>query len=118
MTKRQDPLIFTASASFSRSEEVNDFRAGDRIKLSVGTLLAASPNTSLLFTVDQLIVGDATLDNSSIDGSRLEVASAAIGVSSVVSRNLFLQGTVDFGLSDRAQDYVLTLGISKRFSLW
>ena len=117
-TKRQDPLIFTAGASFSRSEEVAGIRAGDLTNLSIGTVLAASPFTSLLFSVDQLFIGEATIDESNIDGSSFEAASATIGASSVVGRNLFFQGTVEFGLSDLAQDYVFTLGISKRLSLW
>lgn len=115
-TKRQDPLIFTASASVTESERLDGFRAGRRSRLSIGTILAASPYTSLQFSFDQTFISSSTFNGEKITGTGLEVANATIGVSSVVSRDVFFNASVAFGLTELAQDYVMSLGISRRLS--
>ncbi|HET8700999.1 MAG TPA: hypothetical protein VFL97_04960, partial [Nitrococcus sp.] len=42
-TKRQDPLVFLGSLSYTKSFEENHTTPGDEIEFSVGALLAASP---------------------------------------------------------------------------
>ncbi len=47
--KRQDPLAFVASAFYQKSFDSDDVNRGDQYGFTLGTLLAASPETSLRF---------------------------------------------------------------------
>lgn len=115
-TKRQDPLVFTGSVSLTQSGEKDGFEAGSRRSLSVGALLAASPYTSLQFSFDHTMIGSSVINGVKISGSGQDIANANIGVASVIGQRLFLNGNLAIGLSEFSSDYVLSLGLSRRFS--
>lgn len=114
-TKRQDPLVFTYGLSHTISLEENGFSAGPVTQVSLGTLLGASPYTSLRFAFDQIIVGESEIDNQRIDGSGANIGVVTFGVSSVISQSTFLSAGVRFSLSDAGTDYSFTMGLSRRF---
>ncbi|MGZ5477748.1 MAG: hypothetical protein ACXWH1_14805, partial [Thermoanaerobaculia bacterium] len=47
--KRQDPLAFVAGSFYQKTFDDNNFNPGDQYGFSLGTFLAASPETSLRF---------------------------------------------------------------------
>lgn len=117
-TKRQDPLVFTAGLSQTITKKADDeINAGDVRQLSIGTLLAASPYTSLQFLFSQAIVERSELNGQSIPGTNANIASFSAGVSSVISKDWFLNGQLSIGLVDKAADYRLSIDLARQFSL-
>lgn len=116
-TKRQDPLVFTYGLSHTISSSVSGFTAGTVTQLSLGTVLAASPYTSLKLSFDQITVGKSDLEGESIDGSGANIGIFSIGASSVISRTLFVSANVGIGLSDNANDYSISIGLTKRVKI-
>lgn len=116
-TKRQDPLVFTYGLSHTISIEDDGFKAGPVTQLSLGTVLAASPYTSLRLAFDQIIVSDSEFDGQSIEGSGANIGALTFGVSSVISQFTFLSAGIRFSLTDVGTDYSLTMGFSRRFDL-
>jgi hypothetical protein len=112
LTKRQDPLVFTASASTTISETVDTFKAGAVNRLAVGTLLAASPYTSLQFEFDQIFIGDASFEGDKIANSGGTIGTLTLGASSVLSQTLFLSAALRLGLTESATDYQFSMGLS------
>jgi len=116
-TKRQDPLVFTANLSRTFSQKTDEgVRAGDVTQFSLGTLLAASPYTSLQFLFSQALIDSAEIDGESISDSDAKIASFSAGVSSVVAESMFLNAQLRFGLVDSGTDYRLTFSLAKQFS--
>lgn len=116
-TKRQDPLVFTASASQTFAQESGaGIRAGNVTQFSIGTLLAASPYTSLQFLFNQALVAESELDGQTLPNSDSNIASFSTGVSSVLGRDLFFNAQLAIGLVEKARDYRLSFSIAKQFS--
>lgn len=117
-TKRQDPLVFTGGFSHTISNgNDSDFTAGDVTQFSIGTLLAASPYTSLQFFLTQTFIEPATFSNQQLTNNRATIASFSAGVSSVIGKELFLNTRLGIGLVENATDFRLTFSIAKQFGL-
>jgi len=116
VTKRQDPLIFTGNLSYEYAEKKDNFQPGESISLSMGTVLAASPETSLRFALNQTFLSEFEIDNQKISGSDRHIGSLSLGASSVLDRRNFLNVSVDMGLTDDATDYSLNIAYIRRFT--
>ncbi|WP_156776884.1 transporter [Nitrococcus mobilis] len=116
-TKRQDPLVFIGSFTYTTSFEKNGIDPGDAFNFSVGALLAASPETSLRLTINQSFVDKIKVDGRAFDGSDRVIASLAFGASSIVGHGKFLDLAATAGLTDQAPDYSVTLTLVVRFGL-
>jgi len=116
VTKRQDPLIFTGNLSYQHTEKKQGIQPGKTIGLSIGTVLAASPKTSLQLALNQSFVSETKINQHTIFGSDHVIGSLLIGASSVLDNRNFLDVSVDIGLSDEASDYSLNIAYTRRFS--
>jgi hypothetical protein len=116
VTKRQDPLIFTGNLSYQYTEKERGVQPGKTIGLSIGTVLAASPETSLRLVLNQSFVSETKANQQKIFGSDHVIGSLLIGASSVLDNRNFLNVSVDIGLSDEASDYSLNIAYTRRFS--
>ncbi len=116
-TKRQDPLVFIGSFSYTASFEKNGIDPGDAFDFSVGALLAASPETSLRLTINQSFVDKIKVDGRAIDGTDRVIASLAFGASSIVGHGKFLDFSATAGLTDQASDYSVAVTLVVRFGL-
>jgi hypothetical protein len=85
------------------------------LRLSLGTVLATSPDTSLRFFLDQNMVDEAELDSADVPGSDTVVSLFSIGVSSVLSSRMFLDVELSVGLTDAAPDYAISFALPIRF---
>jgi hypothetical protein len=115
--KRQDPLVFVGTLSYDAALEDDGADPGDEIGLLLGTILAASPETSLRFFLDQSFVGEAEFAGDELPGSDQVAASLIIGASSVIGRRLLLDVSAGIGLTDDAPDYSITVSLPIRFDL-
>lgn len=116
-TKRQDPLVFSASISAQASPEKNDFRPGNQYSLSLGTFLAASPKTSLKFSVDQTLVGKSKLNGKRIAGSDQAIGILNIGASSVITPQTAVSIATGIGLTDSSPDYTFNISMNTRLEM-
>jgi len=115
--KRQDPLAFVAGVSYERAFEHNDVRPGDEVGFSIGTVLAASPETSLSFSFSHNVSNEVEVDGRGIDGSDGVDGVLSVGAASILGRGLFVNSSVDIGLTDDAPDYAIRLSVPIRFTL-
>jgi hypothetical protein len=115
--KRQDPLAFVGAFAYEKTFEEDHIEPGQQFRLSLGVALAASPQTSLRFTLQQVFIDEIEVDNQKIDGSDQVEGVLIIGASSIVGRGLFLDVSGDVGLTDDAADYSVNVSLSKRVDL-
>lgn len=116
-TKRQDPLVFIGSASYTTSFEANRINPGDELGFSVGALLAASPETSLRLILNQTFADKLEVDGRRIDGTDRVIANLSFGASSIVGHGKFLDFTASTGLTDQASEYSVGVTLVVRFDV-
>jgi hypothetical protein len=113
--KRQDPLAFTASLSYTTTLEKDDIEPGDQIGLSLGTSIAASPSTSLSFSLSQSWAQETEINGKEVKGSDSNSSQFLIGFSSSVTRQTLLAFSAGIGLTDDAPDYSFNVSMPIRF---
>jgi hypothetical protein len=116
LVKRQDPLVFVAGGSYEAAFEEDDIDPGDTLGFSLGTFLAASPKTSLRVVLNQNFIEEFKVDGQSIDGSDQVESILSFGASTILGRNVLLDGAVGVGLTDNSPDYSVAVSLPIRFS--
>jgi hypothetical protein len=114
-TKRQDPLAFVASTFYETTFEEDDVEPGDEFGFTVGTIIAASPETSLRFLFQQSFQDDIEINGNKIDGTDQTSGALTIGASSVIGRGTLIDLGVGIGVTDDAPDYSVILSVPIRF---
>jgi Putative MetA-pathway of phenol degradation len=117
LVKRQDPLAFVGGFRYAKSFENDDIEPGDELGFSLGTVLAASPETSLSFIFNQAFSNDTRIDGETIDGTDQVTGTLSIGAATILGRNTLLSVTGDIGLTDDAPDYAIGVSLPIRFSV-
>jgi hypothetical protein len=115
--KHQDPLAFVGGISYEAAFEADNERPGDDIDLTVGTVLAASPETSLRFAFEQTFIGEAEFDGEDVSGTDIRSGTRTIGASSILGRGVFLDAALGIGLTDEAADYSFILSLPIHFDM-
>ncbi len=115
--KRQDPLAFVGSVSYTKAFENDDFEPGDEVGFSLGTVLAASPETSLSFFFNQTFTDDVKFDGDRLNGSDQVIGTFSMGAATILGRNVLLSITGEVGLTDDAPDYAIGASLPIRFDL-
>ena len=82
--KRQDPLAFVGSVSYAKTFEHDDIEPGDEVGFSLGTVLAASPETSLSFFFNQTFADDTKFDGDTINGSDQVIGTLSLGAATIL----------------------------------
>ena len=113
--KRQDPLAFYAGLGYSHVFERGNDKPGDTTSLALGTVLAASPATSLEFGFTQIYRKESEVNGREVNGTEQTYGVVSIGASSILSRNVMLQTSVGFGVGDDAPKYSLNFALPIAF---
>lgn len=113
--KRQDPLVFVGSVSYESFFAEKGIDPGEVYGVSIGALLAASPETSLRLSLDQQFQSAFRLDGMTIEGSGQTVAFLTAGASSLLHRGVLLDIAARFGLTDESPDYGVVVTLPIRF---
>jgi outer membrane putative beta-barrel porin/alpha-amylase len=117
--KRQDPLVFFGTATYSRNYERErdgvQIDPGDGFGFRAGTLLAASPETSLRATFDMARTARTKVGGSDIPGSDTTAGVLEFGVATLLSRRTLLDVQLGIGITPDAPDYRLRLALPIRF---
>lgn len=115
--KRQDPLVFVGSLGYETAFENDGVDPGGEFMASFGTVLAASPETSLRFFLQQSFINEAEVNGQDVPGTDGVEASFVVGVSSVVAPRTLLDVAAGIGVTDDGADYTLTVSLPIRFNL-
>jgi Putative MetA-pathway of phenol degradation len=116
-SKRQDPLVFVGSLSYETTFEDDDLDPGDEFGFTLGTVLAASPETSLRFLLDQRFADDFEVAGEPVRGSDQVMSTLSIGAASILGRGVLLDLAAGVGLTDDAPDYSVSVSLPIRFDL-
>jgi hypothetical protein len=92
-----------------------NFSPGDAVDLRVGTLLAASPDTSLRFLFDVNFGQRLSIANTPVAGSDTVASIFEIGASAILSRSTLLDFAVDIGMTRDAPDFTVLLSLPIHF---
>ena len=114
--KRQDPLAFVGSLSYQKAFEKDQIRQGDQTGFSVGTVLAASPQTSLQFSFSQTFAQKLEINGSTVPGSEQTIGLFNVGASSILSKNVMFNTVLSMGLSNDAPKYAILFTLPIRFN--
>ncbi len=113
---RQDPLAFVGSLYYQKAFTKNEIKQGDQAGFSLGALMAASPQTSLLFAFSQTFVQKLQLNGVNVPGSEQTIGMLNLGASSILAKNVMLDATLGVGLGADAPRYVIQLTLPIRFN--
>ena len=114
--KRQDPLAFVGSLSYQKAFEKDLIKQGDQVGFSLGTMLAASPQTSLQFSFSQTFAQKLQINGSKVPGSEQTVGMFNVGASSILSKNVMFNTVLSMGLSNDAPKYAIQFTLPIRFN--
>ena len=120
--KSREPLVFFGSLSYTGNlpdtKAGLDIDPGDTIGLTLGSILAAGPGTSLSFALDQTFSQATEVNGRDLPGSDGVSAMLKVGASAVLpfgaSRSL-LSVTAGVGVTDDAHDLRLVASLPYRF---
>ena len=115
--KRQDPLAFVGGMSYEKTFENDNVEPGDALGFNIGTVLAASPGTSLRLGLNQSFIDNTKIDGQGINGSDSVIATATLGASVILGPGVLLDISADIGLTDDAPDYAARASLPIRFNL-
>lgn len=117
--KRQDPLVFFGSLSYTvaleRTRDGNKVDPGDALGLKAGALLAASPETSLRAGFELSRFGRTKISDIDAPGSDATVAMLELGFASLISRRTLFDLQLGIGLTPDAPDFRLRVSLPIRF---
>jgi hypothetical protein len=117
--KREDPLVFFGAASYARIFERerggNDVDPGDAWTLKAGTLLAASPETSLRAAFEVTRFARTRVGGASVAGTDATVGILELGLATLASARALLDIEVAIGLTRDAPDFRVGLALPIRF---
>ena len=116
---REDPLVFFISPSytyvFTRERGGVDVNPGNALGLKAGTLLAASPETSLRASFELTHSARTRVATQDVAGSDTTIAFLEIGLAKVLTRSTLLDVQLGVGLTSDTPDFRLRFALPIRF---
>jgi hypothetical protein len=117
--KREDPLVFFGAASYTaileRERSGSDVDPGNALTLKAGTILAASPETSLRVAFEVGRFARTRIGGSSVAGSDATVGILELGLATLASARALLDIEIAIGLTPDAPDFQVRLALPIRF---
>jgi hypothetical protein len=117
---REDPLVFFLTPSytwvFEREKSGTDVDPGDAIGLRAGTLLAASPETSLKVSFELNRSARTRIAGQHVAGSDTTSGILELGFAKTLTRRTLLDVQLGIGLTRDSPDFRLRLALPIRFA--
>ena len=117
--KRRDPLVFYGGLSYAAalSREVGgvEVEPGDTLGARFGSILAASPESSVTVGLNLGFVRATRLDGERVPDSDTVISTLQIGFSNILTRRVLLTLSGDFRLSGDVPDFRLNASLPIRF---
>jgi hypothetical protein len=115
--KRIDPLALIGRLSYTNTFEKDQISPGDTFGISLGTVLATSPDTSLRFLLNQNFSKEGERNGVKVPGTDTVNSTLSVGASFVLSSNILLDVQADVGLTRDAPDYAFFVSLPISFDL-
>ncbi len=115
--KRQDPLVFVATAGYTKAFQSSQINPGDQLNFQTGAFLATSPETTLRGVLQQNFLQDAKVNGVTFPGSSSAQSILTFGASSILGRGVLADLQVGFGLTNSAPKYTVILSSTYRFGV-
>lgn len=112
---RRDPVVLLLGGGYTRYDAGSALKPGDSLDFSVGLGLALSPETALVFSLNQTLADEFERDGVKLPGTDRLASTLDFSVSTTLGRRLFLRGYTAAGLTDESPDYAFGLSLSSRF---
>ncbi|MBP2315623.1 transporter [Azospirillum soli] len=113
--KRKDPVALYGSLSYTWNGRSSDFDYGDTLGGTLGVILAATPDTSILADVNLNSHFASRVGGQAITQSDRLIGTFELGAATVMGRDLLLNVTAGVGFTPAAPDFRLTVSLPKRF---
>jgi hypothetical protein len=117
--RRQDPLVFFGTGSYTyireRAHEGLGIDPGDSLGAKFGTILAASPQTSIRGAFELTRSERLEVNGAKLAGSDTVVASLQLGLGTLLSRSSLLDIQLSIGVTADAPDFAVTAAVPIRF---
>jgi hypothetical protein len=117
--KRQDPLVFfgnlSYTATFARTLDDRRIAPGNGVGFKVGTLLAASPQTSLRTAFEASRVGRTVIEGAGTPGSGATVGFLELGAASLLTTRSLLDFQLSIGVTPDSPRFRLDVSLPVRF---
>jgi hypothetical protein len=111
---RRDPVVFLMSGGYTYFEEDDMIRLGDGFDFSLGLGLAVSPETALIFSLEQGSASELERAGVELPGTDRLASTFNLSASTILGRRLFLRADAGVGLTRDAPDFRLDLTFSSR----
>ena len=119
VVSRDDPLVLFGSVSYTwvarRRHDGVVVNPGDPLGLKLGSILAASPRTSVRGVFELTRAGRTSIGGANVPGSDTVSAALQFGLSMLVTARSLVDVQVGAGLTPDAPDFTMTLAIPVRF---
>jgi hypothetical protein len=119
LVKRQDPLVFFGTASYTpvleRRHGDAEVDPGDAIGVKLGTMLAASPRTSIRGGFELSRSGRTKINGAAIPGSDAAIATLQFGLASLLPRRGLVDVQLNVGVTPDAPDFAMVVSLPFRF---
>ena len=116
-TKRQDPLVFVATAGYTKAFQTGLLNPGDQLNFQTGAFLGTSPETTLRGVVQENFIRSIRVDDVTLRGSDTVQSTLNFGASSILGRGLLLDLQLGLGLTNAAPKYSVILSSTYRFGI-
>ena len=115
LVKTLDPVVFFGRLGYTYTLERKGRDPGDEISYSIGMGLSLNDRVSFNMQAIGAYVGRTERDGIDVPESSLEILSLQFSVTVLVTRRLFVEPVVNFGLTDDATDVVVGVNIPFQF---
>jgi hypothetical protein len=116
-TKRQDPLVFVATAGYTKAFQTGLLNPGDQLNFQTGAFLGTSPETTLRGVVQENFIRSIRVNDVTLRGSDTVQSTLNFGASSILGRGLLLDLQLGLGLTNAAPKYSVILSSTYRFGI-
>lgn len=117
--KRHDPLVFYGGLSYAspRSREIFGFQVapGDTVGVRLGSILAASPATSVNVGLNLGFVSATRLNGQRVPESDTVAGTLQIGFGTILTRGMILNVSGDLRVTGNVPDFRLSAALPIRF---
>jgi hypothetical protein len=115
LVKTIDPVVFYGRVGYTYTLERNESDPGDEISYRIGMGFSLNDRVSFNMQVLGAYVERLELNGEKIAGSSLNIISLQFGVTVMLAKHLFIEPSVNVGLTDDAADVVVGLSVPFQF---
>jgi hypothetical protein len=115
LVKTLDPVVFFGRLGYTVTLERDGRDPGDEVFYQLGIGYSLNDRVSLSTQLVGAVVSHTELGDTTVRRSNLDILSLQLGVTVLVTKKLFVEPIVNFGLSEDAADVIAGLNLIYRF---